>query len=172
MKLTWFGGTTMRIHIGGRMLVVDAAGAPATIDQTELLSGADRVFGLTDDLPTIDPMRWQPRKVAALIDESEAEVLVHRAGPHAVLVEAVGEPPLLIATGPVEEAGRWAREAVVLIAGRDLPEIASGVINEIGPRLLAIAGSESGVDAVIATVRDRLDGTGLMALEPGLALEI
>src|SRR5688572_25230654 len=28
MKLTWFGGTTLRIHMGGKILLCDAAGAP------------------------------------------------------------------------------------------------------------------------------------------------
>ncbi len=60
MKLTWFGGTTMRLHIGGAMLVVDADGAPAQIDHTELLSGADRAFALDEDLPAVDPASSSP----------------------------------------------------------------------------------------------------------------
>ena len=174
MKLTWFGGTTLRLHIGGRMLVVDAEGAPDWIDQTELLSGADRSFGLSDDLPQIDPQRFQPRKVGALIEMGEElpDVLVHRAGPKAVLVEAVGESPLLLVTGAAEGFGRWARDAVVVIAGRQIEATARTVMDEIGPRLIAIAGPDASVDAVIDALRDQLDGTGLMALEPGLALEV
>lgn len=174
MKLTWFGGTTFRIHAGGRMLVVDPEGAPAGVDRTELLSGADRVFRLVDDLPAVDPARWQPRKVSALIDEGTAlpDVLVYRAGPDAVLLEAVGEAPLLIATGPVDEVGRWGREAVVIVAGAGLGATAASVVGEIGPRLIAVAGGERAVDEVIAAIRDRLDGTGLIALDAGLALEV
>ncbi len=174
MKLTWFGGTTLRLHIGGRMLVVDAEGAPDWIDRTELLSGADRAFALGDELPQIDPQRFQPRKVGALIDTGEElpEVLVHRAGPDAVLIEAVGESPLLLVTGPVEGFGRWARDAVVVLSGREMQATALSVMDEIGPRLIAIAGADAAVEAVIEAIRDRLDGTGLMALEPGMALEV
>ena len=173
MQLTWFGGTTFRIHIGGKMLVVDAEGAPGGIDRTELLSGADRVFGLADVLPEAGE-RWAPRKVGALIDADAElpETLVFRLGPEAVLVEAVGEPPLVLATGEVPEAGRWGREAVVIVAGEDLPRTAAGVINQIGPRLIALAGGEHAIDDTIDAVRDLLDDTGLMAMEPALALEI
>lgn len=174
MQLTWFGGTTFRIHIGGKMLVVDAEGASGGIDRTELLSGADRAFGLADDLPAAEARRWAPRKVGALIDaETELpEALVWRLGPNVVLIEAVGEPPLLIATGEGTEAGRWGRDAVVIVAGSNLPKTAVSVVNEIGPRLLAIAGGEHAIDETIEAVRDLLDGTGLMAMEPALALEI
>ena len=172
MKLTWFGGTTFRIYAGGQVLVVDAEGAPRSIDRTELVSGADRVFGLGDDLPAAGT-RWAPRKVGALIDEGALpEVLVFRLSENALLVEAVGEAPLVIATGEVPEAGRWGREAVVIVAGKDLPGTARSVVNEIGPRLLALAGGEHAVEATIEAVRDSLDGTGLMALEPALALEV
>lgn len=172
MKLTWFGGTTFRIHVGGAVLVVDADGAPAGIDRAELLSGADRAFGLDDALPDAGP-KWTPRKVGALIDAAEfPKVLVFRLGARAVLIEGVGEAPLVIATGDVAEAGRWGRDAVVIVAGRDLPQAATSVINEIGPRLIALAGGEHAVEETIAAVRELLDGAGLMALEPLLALEI
>lgn len=173
MKLTWFGGTTFRIHAGGRVVVVDAEGAPGSIDRVELLGGADRVLGLGDQVPEAGE-RWAPRKVGALIDEGAdlPDVLVFRLGEAAVLIEAVGESPLVLATGEVPEVGRWGREAVVIVAGRDLPGTAQSVIREIGPRLLALAGGEHAIDETIAAVRDRLDGTGLMAMEPALALEV
>ncbi len=172
MKLTWFGGTTFRIHAGGQVLVVDAEGAPGGIDRTELVSGADRVFGLADALPEAGP-RWTPRKVGALIDDAGLpEVLAFRLSDNSVLIEAVGEAPLVIATGDVPEAGRWGKEAVVIVAGKDLPGTARSAINEIGPRLLALAGGEHAVEATIEAVRDLLDGTGLMAMEPVLALEV
>ncbi|HEY9010049.1 MAG TPA: hypothetical protein VIN06_03435, partial [Devosia sp.] len=116
MRLTWFGGTTFRIHIGGRMLVVDAEGAPDWVDATELVSGADKVFAFSDDLPGVEARKWAPRKVGALIDQGAElpEVLVFRLAEDAVLIEALGEAPLVIATGEVPEAGRWGREAVVM----------------------------------------------------------
>jgi hypothetical protein len=173
VKLTWFGGTTFRVHAGGRVVVVDVAGAPGGIERAELLSGADLAFALGDALPAAGA-RWAPRKVGALIDDAAElpDVLVFRLGEAAVLVEAVGEAPLVIATGKVPEVGRWGREAVVIVAGRNLPATATSVLNEIGPRLLALAGGEHEVDQTIEAVRDLLDGAGLMAMEPALALEV
>lgn len=174
MKLTWFGGSTFRVHIGGWMIVVDPQGAPGSIDSTELVSGADKVLTLADDLPLVDARKWAPRKVGALIDAAAElpEVLVHRLAEAAVLIEAVGEPPLVIATAEVTEAGRWGREAVVVVAGKELPQTAMSVVNEIGPRLIAIAGGEQAIEETIEAVRELLDGTGLMAMEPALALEV
>lgn len=164
----------MRLHIGGAMLVVDADGAPAQIDHTELLSGADRAFALDDDLPAVDPAQFQPRRPAALIEAGDGppEVRVYSLAAAAVLVEVAGEPPLIIATGAVPRIGRWGRDAVVVVAGGELEATAASVLEQVGPRLMAVAGNDGAVEAVIAALRDRLDGTGLMALEPGLALEV
>lgn len=48
MKLTWFGGTTLRIYIGGQILVADAPP-----DAGEIISGADRLFQMSDELPPL-----------------------------------------------------------------------------------------------------------------------
>jgi hypothetical protein len=169
MKITWFGGTTLRIHIGGEILVCDAAGAPVGIDPRELLSGADRAFGLTDERPLIDAAKWQPRRPAALVDEGDRpEVLVHPVGPRSVLVDAVGEPPLLLLSADVP-AGRWARDAVVVTFSADT---AAAALATLAPRLIALAVVEEGAAEVVAKLRDHLDGTALVALEPGMALEI
>jgi hypothetical protein len=177
MKLTWFGGTTMRVHIGGAMLVVDAEGAPAGIDRTELVSGADRLvsFAELDGLEAVDLAAWAPRRAQALIDEAELPpVAAYRAGSGAIVVEAVGEPPLLILSEGIDRAGRWAANAVVVVTGTAemLPQLAADVLERLGPKLIAVAGTEDAVDAVILRVQGALDGTGLMALEPGLALEV
>lgn len=178
MKLTWFGGTTFRIHIGGRILVTDPAAAPARIDPQELRSGADIELGLGAALaqvPQIDPARWQPRRPPSMLDDSGGvdEVLVHRVGDKAVLIDAVGEPPLLLAWGPVEPLGRWSREAVVVTCGEagQARELAASVLDRLAPRLVAVAAAEQEVEAVFARLRDRLAGTALVALERGLALE-
>lgn len=177
MKLTWFGGTTVRIHIGGAILVVDAEGAPGGIDAAELVSGADVVverFGA--GLPEVDTARWKPRKAPRLLDEGEEPPAVDAwaAGPGAVLVEAVGEPPLLLVAGGVPALRRWADGAVVALFGDGAGLVARGeaVLDDVPPRLLALAGNEAAIDAAIPALRDRLDGTGLVALEAGMALEI
>lgn len=53
MKLTWFGGATVRIHIGGSRSVCNPA-AIGGADPDELVSGADRVFALDGGLEQID----------------------------------------------------------------------------------------------------------------------
>ena len=109
MKLTWFGGTTLRIHIGGSMLVIGAASRPG-VDADELVSGADRVLGWDDALPVADAATWQPRRARTMLEEEAPEpVLVHRLGAGQLLVDAVGEPPLLLLAQPLAAAGRWGR---------------------------------------------------------------
>lgn len=168
MKLTWFGGATLRIHIGGQILVVDPQGAPAGIDRAELLSGADRVIGVGESVEAFVPADWRPRRARSLLNEEQApeiEVL-SRAG--AVLIDALGEPPLLLLTAAPAGRAPWLRDAVVVAFGEDL----AGSALELGPRLLALAAPEDEVGRVFAALRERLDGTALVALEPGMALEV
>lgn len=176
MKLTWFGGTTVRLHIGGAILVGDAAGAPAGIDQTELVSGADRVFTLdAAELQSADAASWKPRRASRVLDDdgSLPEVLLW-AVEGGVLVDAVGEPPLLLVTGATGELGRWADGAVIVLFGDGaaLSERGAVVLNARAPKVIALAAEEAAVDIAIAALRDLLDGTGLFSLEPGMALEI
>lgn len=177
MKLTWFGGTTLRIHIGGTILVVDPSDASAGIDAAELVSGADSVVdGFGAGLPHVDAGRWKPRRPPRLLDETETPLAVDAwwAGAGAVLVDAVGEPPLLLLAGEVPALGRWAENAVIALFGdgATLLRLAGAVLDDTPPRLFALAGDEAAVDSAIAALRDRLDGTGLVSLEAGLALEI
>lgn len=170
MKLTWFGGTTLRIHTGGRILVCDPGGAPAGTDPAELVAGADRVFGLDEELPGADPTGWQSRRPGALIDEAVAppEVLLHRLGQGAILVDSVGEPPLLLISRPIETAGRWSRDAVAVAFSQEVAERALAVL---APRMIALAVPQAAVDAAFAALRERLGATALIAMEPGLAVE-
>lgn len=172
MKLTWFGGTTLRVHIGGCILVVDPV-AIGGVDAAELVSGADRVFSRADALPEVDARRWQPRRAPTLVDDAApAEVLVHRLDGATILIDALGEPPLLLASGPVPAAGRWGSGAVVVVLGDDHARTAVSAVEGLAPRLIAVAGNDTAVEAVLAAVGGRLDGTGFMAMEPGLALEV
>ena len=171
MKLTWFGGTTFRIHIGGRILVVRGGEAGGVVPE-ELLSGADVTFSLEAGLPEVDPVLWRPRRAGAMIEEAELpEVLVHGVAGGA-LVAAIAEPPLLLLTGEPVRTGRWGQEAVVVILGADIVRRSAEVLQDMRPRLIALAGEESAVDAVFAALRDRLEETSLVALEPAMALEV
>ncbi|MDB5613008.1 MAG: hypothetical protein JWQ22_661 [Devosia sp.] len=177
MKLTWFGGTTIRIHTGGAILVLDPAGAPGGIDAAELVSGADQVIGgFGAELARIDGGEWKPRKVPRLVDEGDtlAAVEVWAMGAEVVLVDAIGEAPLLLVSGDVPTLGRWAESAVVVLfgGGERLGVLGRAIMEERAPRLLVLAGDEAAVDQAIPALRDGLDGTGLVALEAGLALEV
>ena len=168
MKLTWFGGTTIRIHAGGSILVCDPAGIEG-VDADELVSGADRIFAM-DELPVTDPAAWQPGRAGSMLDGPGEVVLLGIDG--GAIVAAPGEAPLILARSPLPRLGRWGREAVVVVFGEDAGKVAAGVLEAVGPRLIAIAAPEAAVDQAFAALRDRLDGTGLTSLEAGLALEV
>lgn len=169
MKFTWFGGTTLRIHIGGSMLVIGAAAWPG-VDADELVSGADRVLGWDDALPAADAATWQPRRARTMLEDDAPEpVLVHRLGAGQLLVDAVGEPPVLLLAQPLASAGRWGRDAVVVAFA---PEVAQAALETLGPRMLALALSDAEVDTLFPELEQRRDGAGLVALEPALALEV
>ena len=177
MKLTWFGGTCVRIHIGGVILVLDPDAAPAGIDPAELVSGADIVvddFGIA--LPAVTLADWRAQKPVRLIDETGElpPVTCSSAGRDAVLVDALGEAPLLLLKGKPPVLGRWVETAVVVIFGDGaaLGGIGNAVLGERAPRLLALAGDEDAVDLAIPALRNSLEGAGLVALEASLAVEI
>ena len=169
MKLTWFGGTTIRIHTGGYILVADPAGIGG-VDSDELVSGADRVFALDGTLPQVDPVAWQPERTGSMLNEAVG-VAVHGITGGAV-VAAAGESPLVLATGPLPRIGRWGREAVVVVFGDGADRLAGEVLDKLGPKLIAIAASEDVVERTFSALGGRLDGAGLTSLEAGLALEV
>lgn len=171
MKLTWFGGTTIRIYIGGRILVADPAGING-VDPGELVSGADATFALDGTLPEIDPVLWQPGRPGTMLDEDVlGEATAHGLAGGA-LIAAVGEPPLLLLTHKVPKAGRWARDAVVVVMGDEANRLAAEALEAFGPKLIAVAAPEGVVERTFAALGERLAGTALVALEAGLALEV
>lgn len=171
MKLTWFGGTTIRIHIGGKILVADPSGI-AGVDPDELVSGADATFALDGSLPEIDPVLWQPGRPGSMLDEDVlGEVTTHGLEGGA-LIAAIGEAPLLLLSQAAPKAGRWARDAVIVVFGAEGDRLAAAALEAFGPRLIAVAGADAVVERTFATLRDRLDGTALVALEAGMALEV
>jgi hypothetical protein len=171
MKLTWFGGTTIRIHIGGKILVADATGVGG-VDPEELVSGADATFALDGSLPEIDPVLWQPGRPGSMLDEDAlGEVTTHGLEGGA-LIAAIGEAPLLLLSRAVPKAGRWARDAVIVVFGTEGDRLAADALDAFGPRLIAVAGPDAVVERTFSALHGRLDGTGLVALEAGMALEV
>ncbi len=173
MKLTWFGGTTLRVYAGGEIVVVDAAGAPAGVDRGEILAGADHelLSAEPDTGSWLDSATWRPPARPAPID-APPPLEIHRIAADSLLVAAAGEPPLvLLGADAPPRFGRWADGAVVVVTAapgsrvRDLLALAR-------PRLIALALDAARLDAAVAALAPHLDGTGLVALEPGLALEV
>jgi len=175
MKLTWFGDTAIRIYIGGQIFVVDPQLAPRGVDQAELAAGAERVLQLAgeDGAETIDPGGWRPQKAPRMIDEGAGlpPVRLYRIGPQALLIDAVGEAPLVLVGSEDIGFGRWADGAVMVLFGAGR-KAAERLLDAARPKLIALAGNEQAIESTVAAIRDRLDGAGLVALEPGLAVEV
>lgn len=173
MKLTWFGDTALRVHIGGQIVVIDADAAGQGVDRTELCSGADAVLALDGPHAEADASTWRPRAARRLLDAGDdvRPVEFWSMGLGALLVAPDDDMPLLVLGGAVPKLGRWVEHAVVLMVGPDLATRAKALLEGAAPRLIALAGEEAEIDAAIDEIRDRLDGTGLLALERGLAVE-
>lgn len=173
MKLTWFSGSTFRIQIGGQVVVLNAQDVPEGIDRSELVSGADRVVATGEGVATVDASLWRPRPAERLLDAGETlrPVEIWSVGASGLLIDGDDDRPLLLAAGDVPALGRWVDKAVVVLMGGGLADRAEGLLAAASPSLVALAGPEAEIDAAFERVRSRLDGTGLVALEPGLAVE-
>lgn len=174
MKLTWFGNTAFRIHIGGQIVVMDAGMAPKGVDGSEVVSGADLVVTSGEDQPVTDLADWKPRLRERLLDAGDAPrpVQIHWGGPKSLVVDADEDMPLLVVVGNVPRLGRWAEKAVVVLAGPDLAGQGGRLLKRATPRLIALAGNDAELDAAFAQLQPMLEGAGLIALEPGLAVEV
>ena len=74
----------------------------------------------------------------------------------------------------VPPLGHWAESAILVLfgGGERLVDLGQAVLAERPPRLLALAGNETAIDDAVPRLRDHLDGSGLVALEAGMALEV
>ena len=144
------------------------------------MSGADQSFTLGFDdasLPLLDPVKWRPRLAAKVIDDISTvdTVNIRRIGTGSMLVDATGEPPLVLIGGvEAPRFGRWADNAVVTLFGDGEAIVATGTqLLEIArPKLIALAADEQAIDLAIDALREHLAGAALVSLEPGLALEV
>jgi hypothetical protein len=173
MKLTWFGGTALRVYLGGEIVVVDADGAAAGVDHGELLAGANHVVVL-GKVPEINPVFWRNRPAARAI-EDQPPLEIHGIGPAALLISAAGEPPLVVlGAGELPRFGRWSDGAVVVLcsARESLVADVTVLLDVSRPRLVALAVDEQTLDTAVEELSEHLDGAGLVSLEPGLALEV
>lgn len=174
MKLTWFGNSAFRIHGGGQIVVVDADSAPDGVAVSELVSGADHLVPLDGEGDVTNLSAWKQRPRLRLVDGGDAvrPVQIWRAGEKCLLIEPDEDMPLLLVAGPVPEMGRWVEKAVVVLLGQDLAARGEQLVERTIPGLIALAGADEELDAAFARLPPKLDGAGLIALEPGMAVEV
>ena len=173
MKLTWFGGETFRIHAAGMMIVVKGAGILSGVDPSELVSGADVVVDFAE-AANASESEWKPRAALKMLELEEAmrRPEIVGLGQGTMVIDADGEAPLVLTTDGAPVGGRWMVHAVVVLAGANLAQRGLALLERNAPRLIALAGEEPEIDAAFEALRDKLDGTGLVALERGLAVEV
>ena len=174
MKLTWFGGTALRVYVGGEIVVIDPETAAAGVETRELLSGADRVLRLAEDLPPVDAVNWRPQPPGRAIDEPVATEIAS-IGPATVLISAAGDPPLLVSnTLELPRVGRWADAAVFVLFGHRGALVGEAILalDLARPKHLLLAADETVVDDFVSRIADRLRDMSFSSLEPGLALEV
>lgn len=175
MKITWFGKTTFRIHVAGRIIVVEPEGAPADIDGAELVSGAQTVVTMTsEDVPSFDPEGWRPQTRGRLIDSGEGDeaLNLYRLGNRGLLADSADEGVLVLHTEGTPW-GRWVDNAIVVLSGTSAQCAAGGTaLLEIArPRLIALA-VDGEPDKVFDTLAPLLGDASLTVLEPALAVEV
>ena len=177
MKLTWFGGTALRVYLGGEIVVIDPESAPERVVATELLGGAEHVvhLGAASVVPLVDPVRWRPKPAPRLADDAPPAMEIVRLASHTLLVAAPGEPPLVVlGAGEAPRFGRWADGAVIVLtaARESLIAEATVLLDVARPRLVALALDDPALDTIVSEIAEHLDGAGLVSLEPGLAVEV
>ena len=176
MKLTWFGGTTLRVYVGGEIVVIDADLAPNAVRRQELISGADHVVALGGETPRIDAERWRvPRASRGMDARRPLEVL--SIGPNTCLLSGEGDPPLLVLNvTELPRLGHWVDGSVIVVFGEKGANLAEDIVelDLAQPRHLLLGAAEETVERLV----DRLEALderfeiGFTSLEPGLAVEV
>jgi hypothetical protein len=96
-------------------------------------------------------------------------------GHDTALIDASGEPPLLICNAPdLPHLGRWADRAVFVLFGESGGKLAERIVelDLARPQPLILAAAEATVDFYFERLADHLRDRSFAALEPGLALEV
>lgn len=176
MKITWFGGSTFRLYIGGKIFVTDAERAPEGVSPHEVGAAADQRIDLSDgivEFPYLEVETWRRKKPLRLIDEPVEQIAaLYTIEGEALFIDEPQEGPLIVAPGGQTAWGRFADDSVVVLHGR-AEDIVAGVKSLLiaaRPKLVAIAsdGLSEGQFSELAAV---CGDCALQVLEKGFAIE-
>lgn len=170
MKLTWFGGETFRLYLGGKIVLVRNGPLPPGIDVTEAGAGADQQIDLSaSSLAPFSPDRLT-RAPTRLIDQTPAPDLRISAFADGVCLIAPDEPTVFIAPAETAEWGRFADNAVIVLTGVDLAPKARTILTTARPKLLALAVPKI-TDADFTAIAAAAGQSAVQLLEFRMALE-
>jgi len=175
MKITWFGGATFRLYIGGKIIVTDADRAPAGVSSHEIAAAADHRIDLSDgriDYPYLEPETWR-RPRHSLLEEPDEEILtLYTLSGEGIFIDEPSEGPLIVTPAGETAWGRFADNAVVVLFGTGdaLTAGATALFTAARPRvlLLALAAGEPPEPRALAAIAGHC---AVQLLEPGLAVE-
>ncbi len=175
MKITWFAETCFRLHVGGKIVVVDPEAAPEGVDAQELVSGADRVLQLGQaDLPAFDTQTFRPRRRRSLIDAPEDDELgIWSFGKSGLAIAASDEPLVIIAPYVLAQWGRFADDALVVFCANAVADAKPFAVLVAGarPRLVALAAVNI-ADTAFPDITALGGGTPIQVLDKAMALEV
>lgn len=176
MKITWFGGSTLRLYIGGKIIVTDADKAPDTLDAHEVSAAADQMMALGAGLralKSLDVDHWKSKKPVRLIDQPEGQELdFYAIANEALFIDEREEGPVIVAPADFAGWGRFADQAIVVLYGdaNAIVSSAQSLLTTARPRLLAL-GCEAISDQAFAILAADCRDCALQVLEKGFAVE-
>jgi len=176
VKITWFGGATFRIYIGGKIFVTDAERAGGGVDRHEVAAGADEKISLSDGMvehPYLDVSEWRRTRARRPIDEPvETVAALFTISGEGLFIDEPQDGPLIVAPGGQTAWGHFADGAVAVLFGDPLgvEEGARSLLIAARPRLIALA-AEGFSDAQFRALAKDCGDCALQVMEQGLALE-
>lgn len=176
MKITWFGGSTFRIYVGGKIFVTDHDRAPEGVDPHEVSAAADHKIDLSDgivEFPYLDVENWKKRRPQRLLDMPEEMIAaLYTIEGEALFIDEPQEGPVIVAPAGQTAWGHFADNAVVVLYGNSsaILEGAQSLLIAARPKLITIA--TSGIsDTQMSALGSVCGECALQILEQGFAIE-
>lgn len=176
MRITWFGGSTFRLYIGGKIFVTDVEKVSGGTDPHEVAAAADHRIDLSDgivEFPYLEVETWRKKRPLRMIDEPEEQIAaLYTIEGEALFIDEPQEGPVIVAPGGETAWGHFADGAVVVLFGtaKGVEDGATSLLKAGRPKLIAIAAdgfSEKEMGRLAAVCGD----CALQVLEKGLAVE-